>query len=151
MALRPFPLTSARFKASASRKAGADDPFSGVDASVIEQWCEWASDTVQSAMADRIEAPLLQWDAALEGVAIGLAAFQIMIVRGFDKNKGADMMIVDRNRVCEAYLERLRDKSENPTFVDSSSTGIGTRDSIAIVSSGRVEYWRKNGACGGCR
>jgi hypothetical protein len=94
---------------------------------------------------------LLQIDECLEGHAVMLAWRPIMTARGYKKEQGRDSEVGELAKQADAFCQRLRDKSENPMFVDSSSTGIGTRDSIAIVSSGRVEYWRRNGACGGCR
>lgn len=140
MALHDFPLTRARFLVAGARKSSNNEnPFRDVDATVIDYWCEWASDVVQSALGDRVTPPLLQWDAALEGTAIALAHYQIIVfVRGTNKLTGADAAIVQRNKMAEEYLARLRPgtsapgKSENPRFTDSGSNK--PRDSIKIVS-----------------
>lgn len=138
MALYPFPLTRARFLLANRRKANQDNPFKDVDDSVIDYWCERASDIVQSALGDRATPPLLQWDTALEGAAMAIAAREILIVRGFNKQNGADMVIMDRAKLADDFLSRLRPgtqapgKSENPMFVDSGNNK--PRDSIKVVS-----------------
>lgn len=146
----PFPLTRARFLEYAIARSG-NSPFAEVDPVTIDRWVAWASATIQSAMGDRIVPPLLQMDECLEGHAVMLAWRPIMTARGYKKDQGRDSEVGELAKQADAFCQRLRDKSENPTFVDSSPTGIGTRDSIAIVSGTRVEYWRRNGACGGCQ
>lgn len=148
--MQSYPLTRARFEIAAIARAG-DNPFAQVDPAVIEYWCAWASATVQSAMGDRIQPPLLQIDECLEGHTVLLAWRPIMTARGYKKDAGRDATIDTMADQADKYLERLRTKSENPQFVDSSSSGIGTRDTILAVSNSSVEYWRANGRCGrGC-
>jgi hypothetical protein len=131
MALRSFPLTRARFLIATIARAN-DSPFAHVDESLIDYYCEWASDTIQSAMGDRITQPLLEWDVCLEGHAVMLAWRPVMAMRGYKKDQGRDSEIVELAKVADAYLERLRTKSENPRFVDSGSNF--PRDSIQVVS-----------------
>lgn len=153
MALRSFPLTRTRFLAYAIARSN-DNPFKDVDPACIDEWCEWASDTVQSAMGDRITPPLLQWDACLEGHAMMLAWRPIMGVRGYKKDQGRDSEIVELAKVADAYLSRLRPgmsapgKSENPMFVDSGSNR--PRDSIRIVSQTSSMGALLNGGRGCC-
>ena len=133
MALHDFPLTRARFLAASRRKANTDNPFKDVDDSVIDDWCERASDEVQSALGDRATPPLLQWDAVLEGTAIAIAHYEIILfVRGINKQQGADAAIVTRRDNASKYLDRLREKEENPRFVDSASNF--PRDAVRVLS-----------------
>lgn len=134
MALHDFPLTRARFLAASRRSADEkQDPFKDVDDSVIDYWCENSSDVVQSALGDRATQPLLQWDTALEGAAIAIAHYEIILfVRGLNKSQGADATIVARRQTADAFLERLRKKEENPRFVDSASNF--PRDAVRVLS-----------------
>lgn len=153
MALRPFPLTRTRFLAYVTARTG-DNPFVHVDSACIDEWCEWSSDTVQSAMGDRITPPLLQWDACLEGHAVMLAWRPMMTARGYKSDSGRDMQIDEMARQADAYLSRLRPgtsapgKSENPMFVDSG--GNQPRDSIRIVSQSSSIGMLLNGGRGCC-
>lgn len=144
--MQSYPLTRARFLVAVIARAG-DNPFALVDTAVIDYWCVWASATVQSAMSDRIVPPLVEWDECLEGHAVMLAWRPIITARGYKKDQGRDATIDTMATQADAYLERLRGKSENPQFVDSSSSGIGTRDSIGLISNAGVEWWRANGRC----
>jgi hypothetical protein len=145
--MQPYPLTRATFLEYAIARSG-DNPFEDVDAGLVDRWVAWASATVQSAMGDRIVPPLVEWDECLEGHAVMLAWLPIMNARGYRKDAGRDNEIRDMAKDAREYCDRLRAKSENPMFVDSSATGIGTRDTIGIVSNRSVEYWRANGRCG---
>jgi hypothetical protein len=134
--LQSYPLTRARFEIAAIARAN-DNPFALVDSAVIDHWCAWASATVQSAMADRITPPLLEWDECLEGHAVMIAWRPIMTARGYKKDSGRDAMIDEMAKQADAYLARLRPggefgKSENPMFVDSG--GNVPRDSIRVVA-----------------
>ncbi len=131
MALRTFPLTRARFLIATIARAN-DNPFVHVDESLIDYHCEWSSDTIQSAMGDRITQPLIEWDACLEGHAVMLAWRPIMAMRGYDKEAGRDGEIIELAKVADAYLERLRKKEENPRFVDSNSNF--PRDAVRVLS-----------------
>jgi hypothetical protein len=144
--MQSYPLTRARFEIAAIARAN-DNPFALVDAAVIDYWCAWASATLQSAMADRIEPPLLEWDECLEGHAVMLAWRPIMTARGYKKDSGRDATIDTMADQADKCLDRLRAKSENPQFVDSSSGGVGARDTIRFVSNSSVEWWRRDGAC----
>ncbi len=134
MALYDFPLTRARFLAASRRSADLkQDPFKDVDPSVIDYWCEKASDDVETALGDRATPPLLQWNATLEGTAIALAHYEIILfVRGINPAQGADAAIVTRKKDADAFLERLRNKQENPRFVDSASNFA--RDAVKVLS-----------------
>jgi phage gp36-like protein len=133
VALHDFPLTRARFLVASRRKADSDNPFKDVDEAVIDDWCERASDEVQSALGDRATPPLLQWDAVLEGAAIAIAHYEIILfIRGINKGQGADAAIVTRRDNASKYLDRLRNKQENPRFVDSGSNF--PRDAVQVIS-----------------
>jgi hypothetical protein len=131
MALRSFPLTRARFLIATIARAG-DNPFAHVDVSLIDYHCEWSSDTIQSAMGDRVAQPLIEWDTCLEGHSVMLAWRPIMGMRGYKKDQGRDSEIVELAKMADAYLERLRKKEENPRFVDSGSNF--PRDAVRVLS-----------------
>jgi hypothetical protein len=145
--MRPFPLTRATFLEYARARSENDSPFKDVAEATIELWCGWASDTIQSAMGDRIVPPLVAWDRSCEGHAVMLAWRPIMTARGYRKDAGRDSEITDLARQADEFCARLRAKQENPMFIDSSATGVGTRDAVIVVSSPSVEYWKANGAC----
>jgi hypothetical protein len=145
--VQSYPLTRATFLEYAIARSG-DNPFEDVEETTIDRWVAWASATIQSAMGDRIVPPLVEWDECLEGHAVMLAWLPIMNARGYRKDAGRDSEIRDMAKDARDYCDRLRAKSENPQFVDSSSSGIGTRDTIGLVSNTSVEWWRANGRCG---
>jgi phage gp36-like protein len=144
--VQSYPLTRATFLEYAIARSN-DNPFVHVDDTTIERWVAWASATIQSAMADRIEVPLLEWDECLEGHAVMLAWRPLMTARGYKKDAGRDSEIAEAAKQALDYCARLRAKQENPQFVDSSSGGIGTRDTIVFTSNTSSEWWRANGAC----
>ena len=137
--MQPYPLTRARFLIAVTARGG-DSAFADVDDAVIDYWCAWASATLQSAMADRITPPLLQWDECLEGHAVMLAWRPMMTARGYRSDAGRDAQIDEMARQADAFMSRLRPgaqgpgKSENPMFVDSGSNR--PRDAVIIVSQG---------------
>jgi hypothetical protein len=144
--VQPYPLTRATFlEYAVARSTGS--AFADVDATTIDRWVAWASATVQSAMGDRIVKPLLEWDECLEGHAVMLAWRTIMTARGYKKDAGRDSEIMDMAKQADAYCDRLRSKSENPEFIDSSSSGVGTLDTIGVVSNASVEWWRAGSRC----
>jgi hypothetical protein len=100
--------------------------------SLIDYHCEWSSDTIQSAMGDRVAQPLIEWDTCLEGHSVMLAWRPIMGMRGYKKDQGRDSEIVELAKMADAYLERLRKKEENPRFVDSGSNF--PRDAVRVLS-----------------
>lgn len=148
MALQSWPITRTRFLAYAIARAN-DNPFKDVDNGVIDEWCGFASDVIASAMGYRVVKPLLQIDQALEGHGMMLVWREVMGARGYRRDQGRDSEISDRAKAAEAFFERVRTKAENPTFVDSSSVGIGTRDAISITTNPTAEFWKYNGYCRG--
>jgi hypothetical protein len=145
--MQPYPLTRARFLNATIARAN-DNPFVHVDDTLIDYQCAWASATVQSALGDRITKPLREWDECLEGHAIMLAWRPIMAMRGYKKDQGRDSEIVELAKVADAYLDRLRSKTENPDFVDSRANF--PRDAVRVLSqptSTGALYRRNNRRC----
>ena len=129
--MQTYPLTRARFLIATIARTN-DNPFAHVDDALIDYHCAWASATVQSALGDRITKPLLEWDECLEGHAVMLAWRPIMAMRGYKKDQGRDSEIVELAKVADAYVERLRGKTENPEFTDSASNF--PRDAVRVLS-----------------
>ncbi len=129
--MQSYPLTRARFLIATIARAN-DNPFDLVDVALIDYHCAWASATVQSALGDRITKPLLQWDECLEGHAVMLAWRPILAMRGYATDEGRDGEVIELAKMADAYLERLRSKTENPDFVDSASNF--PRDAVRVLS-----------------
>ncbi len=142
--MQPYPLTRARFLIATIARAN-DNPFAHVDEALIDYFCAWASATVQSALGDRITKPLLEWDECLEGHAVMLAWRPIMGMRGYKKDQGRDSEIIELAKVADVYLERLREKTENPDFVDSGANF--PRDAVRVLSQSNSTgaLYRRNG------
>jgi hypothetical protein len=142
--MQSYPLTRARFLIATIARAN-DNPFVHVDETLVEYYCAWASATVQSALGDRITKPLLEWDECLEGHAVMLAWRPIMAMRGYKKDQGRDSEIIELAKTADAYLGRLREKTENPDFVDSGADF--PRDAVRVLSQSTSAgaLYRRNG------
>jgi hypothetical protein len=134
MALYDVPQTSdasdaamaaliARLRASAP-KPEAITAGASTDATLAVLLFKWVG-RVGSALGQRATLPILQWDGALDGACIDLAARDYYNKRGRERGKGADTSIDAVADDALAYLARLAPagdadgKTENPQYVDS--------------------------------
>ena len=149
MALFDAVPTVARFRLMSPKPAA----FEAIPDDTIALFLDQASGELQSALGDRGELPVLQWDASCDGAARALAARGLMGMRGYNRQAGADEEIVKLAERADDFLDRCRPgaggangKRENPRVVFTSGDVI---DAPRVTSHARSDWWTNPRRC--CR
>lgn len=147
MALYAVPPTAARFRAMCPKP----EAFENIADATIDLFLEQGADELSSALGDRGELPISEWDASCDGAVRALAARGLMGNRGYNRQAGADEEIVKLAERADAFLDRCRPgaggtsgKRENPRVVFADTKTI---DAPTVLSSSTSDAWARPRRC----
>ncbi len=79
----------------------------GIPDAAVEAAIEAASDFADSAFRARYNLPLLAWGADVKRACAQLAAYDLLVVRGFNPELGADSNMGARAELAQAWLRAV--------------------------------------------
>lgn len=124
----------------------------GLNASTLTQVDTATQDaalTAASALADSylnavFTLPLLSYGKDITRAVAQIAAFDLLVTRGYNPDAGSDKVVKDRYDAAIAWLESIAEGEAIPTVVDSTSGGAGVSGvgaAGAIISTAPERNW----------
>lgn len=104
-----------------------------------------ASATLDGYFAGQATLPLLTWPADVTQRTCEIAAFTILVGRGFNPDSGADATIRQRYEDAIKWAEAVAAGNINPQWTDSAPSASAGSGSAPLVISSSQRGWSRRG------
>lgn len=119
--------------------------LSNISATDIQSALEDASGIADTLLSVRYKLPLLTWGKDLRGFVCHIAAYNLMVGRGFNPTPGSsDEQLENRFKFAIKMLERISEGDANLVGVTDSSEPDGIVDTLGLpeFASEPTRGWR---------
>lgn len=102
-----------------------------------------ASDFANSKMAARYSLPLLAWDTSITQAVVQIAAYQVLVLRGFDPNNPGDMAARDLWIAARQFFADVERQCAHPLVTESAQPTAQAQPSYSapMVTSQPLQGW----------
>lgn len=105
-----------------------------------------ASRFVDGYFRSRFKLPLLSWGRDLARVACTIAAYDLMVARGYNPDAGADANFRLRYEDAQAWLKDVANGRVTPSVTDSSpGSSVGAPAGVPTVYTSSQRGWSSRG------
>ena len=94
-----------------------------------------ASSVVDSFLRGRYSLPLLDWDIAITEATCRIAAYNLLVARGYNPAAGSDPNILDRYNQAMMWLEKVQKQQAHPNIVAQPDNSPNYDQPTVITSS----------------
>lgn len=109
----------------------------GVPAQTIDDVCLAVSEEADSAFRSRYNLPLVSWGTDVRSQLAKIAAYELLVIRGFNPEVGADQNLFARAEQARVWLRSVARQEYQPNVV-ATPPQVTEFDEPRIITSQRI-------------